>query len=74
MLHTVIKGTSTIEEFNQVKDKMEKLTKEFSEKHMTEMSDWQHGDPVKAWWGIDGALYIEYEDGYYYAYNEEYLK
>lgn len=74
VLNTVIKGTSTIEEYKQVKEKMETLVKEFSEKHMTEVGDWTHGEPVKTWWGIDGDLCIEYEDGYCCSYNEEYLK
>lgn len=69
MLNTVIKGCKTVAEFKKVRDTMERLTSECSEKHKRAFNVWTHGEPVRAWFAHADKLGIEYEDGSYWHYN-----
>ena len=59
-MHVVIKETSTIAEFKAEKEKMEHLTNLFYQRHKEASDIWTAGEPVKAWWGMGGNLWIEY--------------
>lgn len=71
MLHTVIKGTKTIAEFKEVKERMESLTEKYYKAHKSACGDWKNGEPTKVWWDMDGKLCIEYENGKWWHYNEQ---
>ena len=71
MVHTVIKGTKTIAEFKELKEKMEHLTEVYFNNHKSAWENWENGEPVKAWWDSDGNLCIEYENGKWWHYNEK---
>lgn len=71
MVHTVIKGTKTIAEFKELREKMEHLTEVYFNNHKSAWENWKNGEPVKAWWDSDGNLCIEYESGKYWHYNEK---
>lgn len=71
MVHTVIKGTKTIAEFKELREKMEHLTEVYFNNHKSAWENWENGEPVKAWWDSDGNLCIEYESGKYWHYNEK---
>jgi hypothetical protein len=49
MLHTVIKGTSTVAEFKSVKEQMETLTAQCYTQHKAAWESWPNGEPVKSW-------------------------
>ena len=63
MLHTVIKGTKTIAEFKELREKMENLTEVYFNHHKAAWENWENGEPVKAWWDNNNNLCIEYENG-----------
>lgn len=71
MLHTVIKGTKTITEFKEVKERMESLTEKYYKAHKSACGDWKNGEPTKVWWDMDGNLCIEYENGKWWHYNKQ---
>lgn len=71
MLNTVIKGTKTIAEFKEVKERMESLTEKYYKAHKSACGDWTNGEPTKVWWDMDGNLCIEYENGKWWHYNEQ---
>lgn len=70
-MHTVIKGTKSIEEFKQVKATMETLAKEMSENHKKAWEHWREGEITKVWFDSDNNLCIEYESGNWWHYNEK---
>ena len=70
-MHAVIKGTATIAEFKAEKEKMEQLVKTYYEHHKVSCTPWTAGDPVKAWWGFDVNLWIEYSSGQCWYYNSD---
>lgn len=70
-MHTVIKGTKTVQEYKQVKVLMEMLTEKCFSKHKQASENWENGEPVKTWWDSDGNLCIEYESGNWWHYNNE---
>ena len=71
MVHTVIKGTKTIAEFKELREKMENLTEVYFNHHKSAWENWENGDPVKAWWDNNNNLCIEYENGKWWHYNEK---
>lgn len=71
MVHTVIKGTKTIAEFKEMKEKMEHLTEVYFNQHKAKCEKWENGEPVKSWWDSDGNLCIEYENEKWWKYNEK---
>lgn len=71
MLHTVIKGTKTIAEFKELKEKMEHLTETYYNNHKSAWENWENGEPTKVWFDMDGNLCIEYENGKWWHYNEK---
>ena len=71
MVHTVIKGTKTIAEFKELREKMEHLTEVYFNNHKSAWENWENGDPVKAWWDNNNNLCIEYENGKWWHYNEK---
>jgi hypothetical protein len=62
-VHTVIKGTSTIEEYKKLKALMEQRSKEHYESHKNAFENWQEGNIAKIWIDGQGNLCIEYESG-----------
>ena len=68
-MHAVIEGTATIAEFKAEKERMEHLTSLFYQLHKEASDIWTAGEPVKAWWGIGGNLWIEYASGQCWQYN-----
>ena len=71
MVHTVIKGTKTIAEFKELREKMENLTEVYFNDHKSAWENWENGEPVKAWWDNNNNLCIEYENGKWWHYNEK---
>lgn len=71
MVHTVIKGTKTIAEFKELREKMENLTEVYFNHHKSAWENWENGEPVKAWWDNNNNLCIEYENGKWWHYNEK---
>ena len=69
-MRVVIKGTKNIVEYKETREKMERLTAEFFAMHKAAYDNWEHGDPVKTWWDMDGNICIEYEDGKWWHYNK----
>lgn len=67
-MHTVIKGTKTIDEYKQTRDAMEQLATTCFDNHRQAFEDWPHGDIKKVWYEGD-ALCIEYADGQWWHYN-----
>ena len=35
------------------------------------MENWPNGEPVKSWFDAEGNIYIEYESGKWWLYNED---
>lgn len=66
----VIKGTKTIEEFKEVKARMEELAVEMSKKHCQACKDWKEGGITKVWFDKNSNLCIEYESGKWWHYNQ----
>ena len=71
MVHTVIKGTKTIAEFKELKEKMENLTEVYFNHHKSAWENWENGEPVKVWWDSNNNLCIEYENGKWWHDNEK---
>ena len=71
MVHTVIKGTKTIVEFKELREKMEHLTEVYFNNHKSAWENWENGEPVKVWWDSNNNLCIEYENGKWWHYNEK---
>ena len=71
MVHTVIKGTKTIAEFKELREKMEHLTEVYFNNHKSAWEIWENGEPVKVWWDSNNNLCIEYENGKWWHYNEK---
>lgn len=70
-MHTVIKGTKTVEEFKKLKAYMERRAKEHYAEHKKAFESWQEGDINKVWIDKDGNICIEYESGKLWHYNEK---
>lgn len=70
-MHTVIKGTKTIEEYKQLKKHMEQKAQEYCERHKAAFENWKEGSIKKVWIDGDGNICIEYESGNWWHYNEE---
>ena len=71
MMNTVIKGTTTIEDFKAVKEQMETLTEQCYTQHKAAWENWPNGEPVKTWFDAEGNICIEYENGKWWHYNED---
>lgn len=69
-MHTVIKGTRTVEEFKEAKKKMEELATQSFENHQKAFREWREGAIKKVWYDSDFNLCIEYESGRWWHYNE----
>jgi hypothetical protein len=69
-VHTVIKGTKTIEEFKALKASMEQRAAECYEAHKKACEHWNGGGIAKVWIDKDGYICIEYESGKWWHYNE----
>lgn len=70
-MHTVIKGTKTIEEYKELKAYMEQRARECHESHKNAAGCWNEGGISKVWIDKDGILCIEYESGKWWHYNEK---
>lgn len=70
-IHTVIKGTKTIEEYKELKSFMEQKAQEHYEAHKKAFEDWKEGGISKVWIDGQGNLCIEYESGNWWHYNEQ---
>ena len=68
-MHTVIKGTKTVEEFKKVKETMEQLATESYKNHKSAFENWTYGEVKKVWFDADNNLCIEYESGDWFHYN-----
>lgn len=69
-MHTVIKGTKTVEEFKQLKAFLEKRAKELYTEHKNHWDTWRFGDIEKIWIDKDGFICIQYESGDWWHYND----
>ncbi|NMB00260.1 MAG: hypothetical protein GX971_01865 [Firmicutes bacterium] len=70
-METVIKGTKTIEEYKEVKAKLEKLAIEAFERHKKAFEGWSEGDIKKAWFDDRGVLCIQYTSGNWWHYEND---
>lgn len=70
-MHTVIKGTTSIADNKQIRKTMEQLAVEMSERHKTDVENWDYGEIQKVWFDQDGVLCIEYESGNWWHYNKK---
>lgn len=70
-MHTVIKGTSTVEEYKRLKAHMEQRAVECSMKHKQAFEEWREGDIEKVWLDGQGNLCIEYQSGNWWHYNDK---
>lgn len=70
-MHTVIKGTKTVEEYKKLKSLMEQRATDCFTKHKGACDNWQEGDISKIWIDTQGNLCIEYESGKYWHYNDK---
>lgn len=70
-LATVIKHTKTIAEYKKVRTDMQNRADKYFHEHLQAYHDeWTNGEPVKAWYDIDGNLCVEYESGQWWHYRE----
>lgn len=69
-MNTVIKGTKTIQEYKDLKARMEQEAAKCFEQHKSACEDWSHGEIAKVWFDSSNNICIEYEDGQYWHYNE----
>ena len=68
-IQTNIKGTSSISEYNHVKETLISLANEVYGHHLQEDS-WIHGEPTIAQFNrITGNLVVTYEDGKSFEYD-----
>lgn len=70
-MHTVIKGTKTVEEFKKLRSFMEQRATECYQSHKQAFENWQEGDIAKVWIDKDGNICIEYESGNWWHYNDK---
>lgn len=70
-LNIVVKGTESIEEYKELKEAMNKLAAECSNRHRHAIENWTEGEPVKVWFDVDGHLCIQYESGNWWHYSEK---
>jgi hypothetical protein len=70
-MHTVIKGTNTIEEFKRLKALMEQRAAECYAAHKAAFEDWQEGNIEKVWFDESGNICIEYQSGNWWHYNSK---
>lgn len=70
-MHTVIKGTKTINEYKKKKEMMEMRATECFRKHQVACTSWQDGSPIKAWYDGEGLFCVEYESGRWWQYNDK---
>lgn len=71
MIHVVVKGTKTVEEYKAVRESMIREAARSSAAHMDCTEEWTHGDPVKIWRDSSGVICIEYESGEWWHYNNQ---
>lgn len=69
-MHTVIKGTATIDEYKRLKAIMTEKATNFYMIHKNAVENWQHGNIVKIWLDASGNTCIEYESGQWWHYND----
>lgn len=70
-MHTVIKGTKTVEEFKELKAYLEQRATEHYEEHKKAFENWREGNIDKVWIDKDGYICIQYESGEWWHYNEK---
>lgn len=70
MIDTVIKGTTTIDEYKAIRVDMQQRAALYSNAHMSGCETWEHGNPVKCWYDTDKTFCIEYESGKWWHYRE----
>lgn len=66
----IIKNTKTVDEFKKVRASMKERAERYSKRHIASCEHWQDGLPVKCWRGQYGVLWIEYESGHAWQYQE----
>ena len=71
-MRTVIKGTKTIEEYKELKSRMEELAVQAYEKHRAMCENWNYGGIEKVRFDNE-LLSIEYESGqcYHYCWDDD---
>lgn len=69
-MHTVIKGTKTVDEFKELKEYLEQRAKEHYKSHKKAFETWRFGEIDKVWIDKDGFICIQYESGDWWHYNE----
>lgn len=70
-MHTVIKGTKTVEEFKELRAYLEQRATECYEEHKKAFEKWKEGNIDKVWIDKDGHICIQYESGKWWHYNEK---
>lgn len=75
-MHTVIKGTQTIEEYKKWKGYLEEKAPEAYSQHKAMYEEWPHGEPVETriYKGeMDDFVEITYQSGaiYHYRWTED---
>lgn len=69
-MHTVIKGTKTVEEFKKKQEELENLAQKAYESHKMFCEDWRYGEPVKVWNEEGSEVCVQYESGKYWHYKD----
>ena len=65
-MNIIVKGTKTIEEHDRLLQRAER----YSRRHISSCERWQDGLPVECWRGSHGVVFIAYESGKYWQYQE----
>lgn len=69
-MNTVIKGTTTIEEYKRLKSMMIEKATNFYRNHKNAVENWEHGNIAKIWLDGTGNICIEYDSGKWWHYND----
>lgn len=68
-MRTVIKGTKSIKEYKEVRDRMEYGAVKAYEAHQNACETWTHGDIDRVWYDHDNILCVQYNDGNWWHYR-----
>ena len=69
-MHTVIKGTKTVDEYKKLKSLMEEKAQEHFSNHKNAFDNWNKGEIKKVWFDCETNLCIEYTNGEWFHYND----
>jgi hypothetical protein len=65
-----VKETTTVEEYRQLRIRIERIAKAHYEEHKRAFENWNEGDIDKIWIDRDGYICIQYQSGNWWHYRE----